>query len=254
MSEQGDRFGDLGPERDAADRPPTAAERLAEQDRLERDAEAPEPPSRRPSSRYAWVVGVAFLIVVVVAGINSLPNEGRGVRGLEGGTRLPVFAAPLATGQLEGDANVRQGAAGDSDAGKIPACEVRGTDVVNLCQLRKKPLVLTFVFDRGADCNPQVDRVERVKDDFPDMNFAAVFFSREDRDEIREIVRRRGWTMPVALDRDGQVVNLYRVGGCPTTVFAFRGGKVMETRLGPITEDQLRSSAQELMRRSPREG
>ena len=47
--------------------------------------------------------------------------------------------------------------------GELPACDVRLEGVVNLCALRERPLVLTFFFDRGADCEPQVDRTERVR-------------------------------------------------------------------------------------------
>ena len=80
-----------------------------------------------------------------------------------------------------------------------------------------------------------------MKDEFPGVNFAVVYFSDEDREEVAEIVRRRKWTMPVAHTPDGAVVNLYGVGGCPTTVFARAGGKVLESMLGPISEDGLRA-------------
>jgi hypothetical protein len=81
------------------------------------------------------------------------------------------------------------------------------------------------------------------------VEVAAVYFSRNDFDEIRATVRRRGWTLPVGVDHDGAVANLYRVGGCPTTVFAYRGGRVRKTRLGPLTEDQLVAEAGRLTRR-----
>ena len=239
-----DRFGDLGaPERQQPRR--SAAERLAEEDRRERPPEPPKPP--QPSGRYAWFVGVIFFIAIVVALFTTLPNSGEGVQGPAVGSRLPAFAAPLATGTLDGDANVRQGAAGSERQGAVPACEVKGDQVVNLCELRRRPLVLTFIFDRGADCKPQVDRVERMKRAFPGVNFAVVFFSREERDEVRQIVRRRRWSQPVALDRDGNIANIYGVGGCPTTVFAERGGVVRETRLGNLTEAQLRRSVRSVL-------
>jgi hypothetical protein len=50
----------------------------------------------------------------------------------------------------------------------------------------------------------------------------------------------------VGVDHDGAVTNLYRVGGCPTTVFANSGGRVLETRLGPLTENQLVAEARRL--------
>jgi hypothetical protein len=107
--------------------------------------------------------------------------------------------------------------------------------------------VITFVFDRGADCFPQVDRAERARGSVPGVRFVTVYFSRKERSEIRNLVRARNWTQPVALDSDGQVANLYGVGGCPTTVFARAGGRVARTRLGNLTEAQLRRGAQRLL-------
>ena len=69
---------------------------------------------------------------------------------------------------MEGEANVCQRATDcNKTNGPVPACEVRREGVVNLCDLRRKPLVLTFVFDRGADFLPQVDRTERVRRIYP---------------------------------------------------------------------------------------
>jgi len=39
------------------------------------------------------------------------------------------------------------------------------------------------------------------------------------------------------------VVNLYRVGVCPTTTFAYAGGKVKETKLGTLEPEELRAAA-----------
>jgi hypothetical protein len=52
----------------------------------------------------------------------------------------------------------------------------------------------------------------------------------------------------VAIDEDGAVANLYGVGGCPTTVFARAGGRVMDTELGNLTEARLRRQAERLLR------
>jgi hypothetical protein len=43
------------------------------------------------------------------------------------------------------------------------------------------------------------------------------------------------------------VANLYGVGGCPTTVFARAGGRVAATKLGNLTEEELRRRARRLM-------
>jgi hypothetical protein len=196
-------------------------------------------------------VGIVMLMGIgVLLLTTALPNTGEGVQGPVAGSRLPSFAAPLATGNIEkGDANVCQRRPCPRNAGPVPACDVRSSAVVNICQLRSRPLVLTFMVTRGADCEPQVDRVERMRRDFPQARFAVVM-SGNSRDEAEQIARRRGWSQPVAVDQDGAVVNLYGVGICPVTVFAAPGGKVVETALGNLTEDQLRSKTRRLLRRS----
>ena len=244
-----DRFDDLG----APDRR-SAAERFEEQDRINPEPDDPRrrPEVPRPGNRYAWVVGILMLMAIGVFTVtSSLPNKGEGLRGPAVGSQLPDFAAPSATGNASNadDANVRQRTGGNANAGPVPACDVVSEEVVNVCELRRKPLVLTFLVTRGADCEPQVDRVERMRDEFPQVEFAAVV-SGDERDEVEQIVERRRWTMPVAVDRDGAVVNLYGIGVCPTTVFSTPGGTVRRVELGNLTEDQLRAYVRKLVARS----
>jgi hypothetical protein len=231
-----DRFDDLG-----GGDGRSAGERLAERDRTH-----PEPTRRpevpRPGNRYAWLVGILMLMVLVVVLFrNTLPHKGEGTLGPHRGRLAPAFAAPLATGHLQGDANVCQRRKCTRNQGPVPACQLRSSEVLNVCELRRRPLVLTFIFDRGANCNPQVDRVQHVSRSFRRVSFAVVYFSHKQRAELSAIVHRRGWTMPVGVDRDGAVANLYGVGVCPTTVFSRAGGKVATTKLGELTERELRT-------------
>lgn len=250
-----DRFGDLGPEPPPNPDGRSAAERLEEEDRLRPE---PDTPPRRPEvprtgNKYAWVVGIVMLMVVSVLLLRSImgisgDTPGAGLRGPPTGETVPDFAAPLASSSSDGDANVRQPGGGGSDsAGSTPACAVRGEGIFNVCEARSSALVLTFLVTEGADCEPQVDRIERMRAEFPDVEFAAVVSGGE-RADVGRIAERRGWELPVAVDRDGAVVNLYGVGVCPTTVFAHAGGAVRTSRLGNLTEDQLRAQVERLRR------
>ncbi|MEX2195660.1 MAG: TlpA disulfide reductase family protein [Thermoleophilaceae bacterium] len=217
MTRDDDRFGDLG----ADDR--SAAERLEELDEREPEPQPEKPAPPRPSSRYSWVVGIAFLLAIIVAGLNAINTEGPGALGIEAGEDAPLFVAPLAVGGLDRDANA------DEDQ----VCDIDLPDTVNLCSLRGQAVVLTFFFTRFADCVPQLDRVEQAQGRAPGVRFVGVLV-REDKDDAEELVREQGWTFPVALDRDGLVSNLYGVAGCPTTVFIDPGGDVVDTRNGEI--------------------
>ena len=86
-SENGDRFEDL-----------SVGERLAERDRTHPEpARRPEVP--RPGNKYAWAVGILFLMGLgILLFAETLPNQGKGLSGPEVGRPLPAFAAPSAAG------------------------------------------------------------------------------------------------------------------------------------------------------------
>lgn len=232
----------------AADR-----EARAEEERLRwahrRDPDLPEvlagETKRGPvTGRYTWFVGVAFLVVIGVVLLNSLRSEGVGSTGIEPGKRMPVFAAPLVLSQLEGDVNVAT-KANQKDAGRRPACEVRGPAILNACELWAKPVVLAFYADRSQRCVRELDRMERLRVKYPDVNFAAVSI-RGSRNDQRKLVRAHGWQFPVAYDRDGVLANLYGAAVCPHITFARAGGTVVETTLGEADLDELEAQVRRL--------
>ena len=228
-----DRFADLGP-----DRKKSAAERFAELDERSPEPEPrkpPEPP--RPGGRYGWVVGVAFMIVVVVAGANALRNSGEGYQGVPAGERLPPFAAPLAIGGPDGkDVNIAPG----------KACDVRGPGVFNACDERaRRPLVMTFVANATQGCENQLDRVEAVRREFPQIAFVGVISKRE-RPDVERLVRSKGWGFPVVVDRDLALFNLYGIGDCPTTILARRGGETEASLRGRLDPARLRAELRKI--------
>jgi peroxiredoxin len=231
-----DRFADLGPEPEKKRK--SAAERFAELD--ERSPEprpkAPREPAR-PGGRYGWVVGVAFVIVVIVAGANALRNSGEGYQGVPAGEVLPPFAAPLAIGGPDGK---------DVNIAPDEACDVRGPGVFNVCDLRRaKPIAMTFVANATQGCEDQLDRVEQVRREFPQVAFVGVVSKRE-RAEVEKLVRENGWNFQVVVDQDLALFNLYGVGDCPTTVFARRGGVANRSVRGKLDLARLRRELDEI--------
>jgi len=196
----------------------------------------PGPGPARPAagaSRYGWFVGVAGVLLLALVTLNALRSEGPGSQGVATGQTMPPFAAPLALSDLEGDVNVaRKG--GQGAAGRRPACQVRGRDVLNACELYERgPVVLAFLATRGARCTRELDALERARAGHPGVQVAAVAI-RGDRDELRRIIRRRGWSFPVGYDRDGILANLFGVAVCPQVMFALPGGRVHDTSFGEL--------------------
>ena len=212
----------------------------------DREREAEE--ARRAARPYSIAVGVVFLAVIVFAGINAVRNSGDAVLGPEEGSRVPLFAAPTATGALDGDANV------DSEA----ACKVKGPrrDVLRVCDYFDRPLVIVFWFKRGCGtCRPQLDAVERVRRRVPGVHFIGVDVV-DSKENARKEVVENGWRFPMAFDRDGAVSQIYGIGGGPTLVFAYPGGITMKVQLGDLDERELEREARRLLSssRARREG
>ena len=195
----------------------------------------------RSTSRYSLYVGLAFLVLVVVATLNSFRTDEGGVLGsgeAEAGMAVPEFAVPELPGGPEGDANIFQDdcatAANPCPAAerRTPACQVEGEGVIRICDLFDRPLVLSFWFSTPEDCPPTQDALEAVQARYRGrVNFLSIAV-RGDRDELEETIRGRGWSSPVGWDRDGAVSNLLRVGLCPTVAFVLPGGILSEARIG----------------------
>ena len=198
---------------------------------------APEQPSKGPGRRYSTFVGIAFLVLIVVATLNTIRTQSGGTLGVGGAERgmpLSEFAVPsaLPPGPLDNDANVFQDDCSTSqnpcptDAQRTPACEIRvpSSKAIRVCDLFDRPLVLSFWFTRGADCLPTQDALNAVAEKYKGRINVLSIDVRDDPSNVRSIAQEHGWTMPVGYDRDGAVSDLYRVGGCPTVAFAYPGG------------------------------
>ncbi|HET8757283.1 MAG TPA: redoxin domain-containing protein [Solirubrobacteraceae bacterium] len=186
---------------------------------------------RRPGA----IVGVLVFAAMVYIVLNTLRTEGPGSRGVPAGDTVPAFAVPLAGSGLDGDANV-------SDR----ACAVRGEDILNVCQLYEQgAVVLAFFIQSSERCDDQLDALDRLRERFPDVRFAAVAI-KGDREALRGTIREHGWRLPVGYDRDGAVANAYGVAVCPTITLAERGGTVVRTLLGSQDEHELEAAIREL--------
>ena len=223
-------------------------------DEPESEPDIPPPAAPARTSRWGWVVGVIFLAWLVYISINTLRTDRPGSRGVPNDSPLPPFAMPLALSDLDGDANIAS-RPDQGGAGKRPACAVRGSKILNSCQLAERgPVVLAFYASRaGKACRRQLGEMERVREDFPGVQFAAVGI-RGNRGDLRHLIRDSRLRYPVGYDHDGQVANIYRVAGCPTTTFAYPGGIVMHTYLGLLGEARLAGAVRRLVAGSERRG
>lgn len=191
-------------------------------DRQEADPKAEGP-------RYGRYVGLLGILILVLITINTISTKPNGDTGVPPGRHAPPFAVPLALGNLAGEANVAT--AGDlGAAGKVPACTVRGSQVLNMCQLYEQGPVVLALFVPGQSCPDVLSEMQSLLVSFPQVRFAAVAI-KSTRASIRRLVAKLHLTFPVGLDPDGALAALYELASCPQVSFVERGGVIQSRAL-----------------------
>jgi thiol-disulfide isomerase/thioredoxin len=194
----------------------------------------------RPGARYSVFVGIAFIGVIAIAAINGFNTDEGTLLGTKPvrGEPLAEFAAPDVRGPLDLDANVAQDDCATAENPcpeedrRTPACEIDPKDAIRVCDLFDRPLVISFWFTTPQACVDTQDAIYGLEDEYKDeVNFLSIAV-RGDRSEVEEIVKERGWPVPVGWGRDGAVSNVYRVGVCPTVGIARPGGIYEEVLIG----------------------
>jgi hypothetical protein len=209
--------------------------------------------SELTGQRYGRYVGVLGVLIVVLIVINGALTHSNGVGGIEPGHRLAPFAVPLVLGEVNGDADIATHA-DEGEAGKRPACAVRGTGILNICELYERgPVVLALFVDAGS-CPRVLSDLQALAPYFPGVRFAGVALKGE-RGPLRRLMRARRLSIPIGFDRDGALASLYNVVSCAQVTFAYPGGVVQSRPLleGPSLAT-LRARVSELVQAARERG
>jgi hypothetical protein len=170
---------------------------------------------------YRWAIGIFGLVLLI--GFSAYMFTTRGVQsaGVPPGKKLHSFVAPLASSDLNGDANVN------------PRCDPAHPNprALNVCG--RTPIVLGLFATGSNDCKRQIDTLQTVSHQFSPsrVQFAAVAVS-AGHSTAEKLVRSHGWTIPVAYDPDGAVGAMYNVSICPMVELARPGGIVSSRLIG----------------------
>lgn len=184
-----------------------------------------------------WKGITALLVIAVLVSLATLYGGSKPV-GSENliDRPLPAFATPLATGELDGDANVFTAAQAEAEDATA-ACDVQLEGSFNSCTELPGDAIIVFWNSTKPECVEQVDRLEVAAKRKSDLSVVAVAFE-NDKAEAAQAQQQNGWKIPVAVDRDGAVASLYAVTGCPS-VFWASDQETTAVKLGLHTVEQL---------------
>ena len=186
-------------------------------------------PRRAAAPRYGRYVGLLALVILALITLNTIVTKPNGATGVDPGHTVPPFAVPLVLGNVVGDADIAVHA-GEGARGSVPACQERGAQILNICQLYERgPVVLALFLDAGS-CPAILGDMQALAPSFPGVQFAAVAL-KGGRTQLRRLVAEKRLALPVGLDRDGSLLTLYKVATCPQVTFAYPGGVVQSRAL-----------------------
>ncbi len=173
---------------------------------------------RAPRSRVLWlgsVVAVAAVgMAVMYATSRSAPTAARG------GDVAPAF---------------RLSSLADADT------------MIDLDDFRGRPIVLNFWASWCTPCRREMPAFARVYEDVRnEIAFLGVNHL-DDRGAASRLARETGVRYPSVFDPDGRVARLYLLRGMPSTVFISARGRVVATRAGEMTEQELRRQIRDLL-------
>lgn len=175
------------------------------------------------------LLGIA-LVIGVFWSLLRLDDDSR-PRGSEKliGMPLPEFALPLAGSGIDRDANIVDRVAARG-SGQTAACDVRVEGAFVSCRDLPGTAVIAFFRREDENCLRQVDELEKAFAGRNDVSTVAIAI-KEPVAPVAGLVSRRGWRLPVAVDRDAAASELFLVSGCPSTYFA-KDGEITGVRLG----------------------
>lgn len=116
-------------------------------------------------------------------------------------------------------------------------------DQLSLNDFRGRYVLLNMWASWCAPCRQEASSLVRIDEAFSDKQLMVIGVNMTSQESslsnVEAFVKKHNIRFPILLDQNGNVMDLYRVLGIPTTYLLDRKGRVMERFRGVITLDKI---------------
>ena len=184
---------------------------------------------RRASECRLRCVVVGVLLVLAGCGGQSHPHLPAGAE------RVALSAFPTAIGSGYPLGVLVQGGEAPNPGERPPDFAMLLPDgrYTTLAELRGRPVLINFWATWCSPCRAEIPALLDAAQAYPELAVLAVNVS-ESAVQVSRFAEQFRMKVPVVIDPQGVISNLYGVSGLPTTVFLDPKGRVLAVRPGAI--------------------
>jgi peroxiredoxin len=121
---------------------------------------------------------------------------------------------------------------------------------VKLSDYKDKNIVLTFWTSWNPAAQDQIVILESYYQEIKDKKDIVLLTvnNQEDKSVVSNFIRRGGYILPILLDEDGSVGELYKISTLPATYFINQKRMVKEIYIGVLSREELKDKVEGLYR------
>ena len=113
-------------------------------------------------------------------------------------------------------------------------------ETVYLSDFDGRVVALYFWASWCPPCRTEMPVFQAFYDEYQDLGIVILGINlRETESAVRSYTQEIGVTYPIVMDRNGEIVEHFRVVGHPVTILIGRDGEIAKQFVGEVTRDQL---------------
>jgi thiol-disulfide isomerase/thioredoxin len=112
-------------------------------------------------------------------------------------------------------------------------------DTATLSDYAGRVVLINYWATWCLPCRAEMPLLQQYAERYSDDLVILAINNGEPADEVEAFIRELDLTLPVLLDPEETVTQLYRIRGFPTTLFIDRDGKIRYQHIGILNEGQL---------------